>query len=154
MLLVGGDWYGGPLTTSVEVQGNIATGNDIGVWFSNLDASGNPPAAQTKNTARLNILLSNALNNTSGNITQGYQAGIADTGNKDTIQLNEICGLGYEPPGTPATAAFAIDVTFTNNPTVKNNTFCQEGYSPAMASASAHRSAILQAAMRSAAAYR
>jgi hypothetical protein len=155
VLLVGGPCYGGNLQTNTQVQSNIATGNDVGVWLSNLDASCNPPAAQTKNTAQANILLNNALNNTTGNgPTQGYQAGISDQGNGDIIQHNEICGLGYEPPGTATTAAFAIDVTFTNNPKVKHNTFCQDPYSPPSSSSASARSAIMQAAMRSAAAYK
>jgi hypothetical protein len=155
VLVVGGDCNFGPLITGVEVQDNTATGNDVGIWLTNLDASCNPPATPTRNTAKHNTLINNALNNTSGNITQGYQAGIVDSGNKDVIQQNEICGLGYQPPGTPATAAFAIDVTFTINPTVKNNTFCQENYSPpSTASAMARRAAILEAATRSAAAYK
>src|SRR4029079_14710220 len=107
-------------------------------YLSNLEASCNAVTTPTKNPVQLNVLVNNALNNTTGNgPTQGYQAGISDQGNQDTIQLNEICGLGYKPPGTATTAAFAIDVTFTNNPKVKNNTFCQQPYSPPPSS-SAH----------------
>jgi hypothetical protein len=40
------------------------------------------------------------------------------------IANNDICGLGYTPPGTASAALFAIDVTFTNNPKLKNNTTC------------------------------
>jgi hypothetical protein len=137
ILLVGGDCYGGNPTTNTKVQSNIGYGNDVGVYVSNLDASCNAVTTPTKNTVQLNILLNNALNNTTGGgPTQGYQAGIADQGTQDTIQLNEICGLGYQDPGTATTAAFAIDVSATNSPKVKHNSFCGESYSPP-ASASA-----------------
>jgi len=126
ILLVGGDCYGGDLTKNVQINGNTALANDFGVWLSNLDAVCNAPAIPTKNTVMNNAVVNNAVNNTTGNgATQGYQAGIADNGNQDTIQNNEICGPGYDPAASgPSAALFAIDVTFTNNPKVKNNTFC------------------------------
>lgn len=138
VLLVGGDCYGGSLITNANVQSNIATNNDVGVWMSNLDASCNPPATQTRNTAQLNILVNNAVNNTTGNGgAQGYQAGISDQGNKDTIRLNEICGSGYKPPGDATAALYAIDATFTTNPQISHNTFCHHPVGASTASATA-----------------
>jgi hypothetical protein len=126
ILLVGGDCYGGPPTINTHVQNNTGLGNDIGVWFSNLDSSCNPSSTVTRDTAQNNYLVNNAINNTTGNgPAQGYQAGIADQGDYDVIQNNTICGLGYAPPGNANVAVFAIDVTATNNVKVQNNTICQ-----------------------------
>lgn len=136
ILLVGGACYGGDAQTSTKVHRNTALGNDVGVWFSNLDGSCLPLATPTKNIADENTLVNNAINNTTGNgPTQGYQAGIADQGNFDVIKENDICGLGYQPPGTAAAALFAIDVTATNNPKVWKNTICSSSSSLAAATA-------------------
>lgn len=125
IIVVGGACYGGDPTTNTRVQLNTGLGNDIGVWFSNLDASCNPVSTPTRNAAQNNRLVNNAINNATGaGPTQGYQAGIADQGNMDAIQNNDICGLGYQPPGTAAAVLFDIDVTATNNAKVKNNTTC------------------------------
>ena len=150
ILIVGGDCYGGSPQTNSKVQGNITLNNDVGAYLSNLDASCNAVTTPTKNTVQLNVLLNNALNNTTGNgPTQGYQAGISDQGSQDTIQNNEICGLGYKPPGTAATAAFAIDVTATNSPKVKNNSFCGDRIDSPSMSAHAARQAAMDASARS-----
>jgi parallel beta-helix repeat protein len=125
ILVVGGDCNGGPLVTNIQTQNNTAVGNDVGVWLTNLDASCNPPASSTKNTAENNQVTNNEVTNTTGfDGTTGYQAGIADNGNGDTIQNNDTCGPGYTPPGTPTAHLFAIDTTFTANAKVKNNTVC------------------------------
>jgi hypothetical protein len=125
ILLVGGACYGGDLQTNTRVQNNAAINNDVGVWFSNLDASCGPATTPTKNTAQNNSLANNAINNKTGNgATQGYQAGISDQGDFDTIQNNDICGLGYQGPGDASAALFAIDVTSTNNPVVRHNSIC------------------------------
>ncbi len=131
VLIVGGDCYGGPLTTNTPIQGNTGLGNDVGIFLSNLDSSCNPPALSTRNSAKNNALVNNAINNTTGNGTGPYQAGISDQGSQDVIQENYICGPGY--PATDNGGLFAIDVTATNSPTVRNNTICSAG--PAMAAA-------------------
>lgn len=124
IILVGGACYGGGITAGVEVQQNIAVGNDIGVWFSNLDVTCNPVATPTLDGAEKNTVRNNAVNNTTGNgPTAGYQAGIADQGDGDVIQGNSICGIGYTPV-TPPPFLYVIDVTVTNNVTLKNNTTC------------------------------
>lgn len=131
ILVVGGDCYGGPLTTGTRADNNVAIGNDVGVWFSNLDLDVDdmcvPATTPTKGVASQNDIVNNGVNNTTGNgPTQGYQAGISDQGNGDVIMNNNICGLGYI--GTPPAAdLFTIDVTFTNSPVVKNNTICGVG---------------------------
>jgi len=126
ILVVGGDCYGGPLTTNLQVQNNTGIGNDVGVWLSNLDASCNSPSAPTKNTAQNNELINNEVTNISGDGAKGYQAGIAVTGNGDTIQNNDTCGPGYTPPGPPSADVFAIDAASAINAKVKNNTVCGE----------------------------
>jgi hypothetical protein len=127
ILVVGGDCYGGPFTVGSNVEDNILVGNDVGVWFSNLQAGCLLPASTpTKNVASENTVRNNAVNNTSGGgvIGQGYQAGIADQGDGDLIVHNSICGIGYTPVVTPPPYLFTIDVTVTNNPVVKKNTTC------------------------------
>ena len=73
----------------------------------------------------------NAVNNTSGwgIVGQGYQAGITDQGNGDTITKNTVCGIGYTPV-TPPPYLYFIDTTATNNVTLKKNktrTSCGDG---------------------------
>jgi hypothetical protein len=127
IILVGGDCYGGDPTTNVAVANNDAINNDVGIWLANLDASCAAVATPTKNSVFGNSVASNAVNNTTGNgATQGYQAGIADQGDRDSIVNNDICGSGYQPPGTPSAALFAVDLTATNNPTAFHNTTCQD----------------------------
>lgn len=107
ILLVGGDWYGGPVTTNVQMVGNNGFANDVGLWLSNLDASGNSVTTPTRDSAVNNTLVDNAVTN------PVYQAGISDQGDGDSFVNNTICGSGY--------AANPIDTTGSNNVTVKNN---------------------------------
>jgi hypothetical protein len=124
ILLVGGDCYGGAVTAGVTAQQNIVVGNDVGVWFSNLDGSCNPVSIPTRDQANNNTIRNNAVNNVAGfGPTAGYQAGVSDQGDLDIIQGNSICGAGYTPVPPPP-YLYAIDVTFTNNVTVKRNTTC------------------------------
>ena len=122
VLVVGGDCFGGAATTNTNVQNNTGLGNDVGIWLTNLDASCNAVFQSTRNTAQNNSLVDNAVNNTTGNVTGPYQAGISDQGSQDVIQNNYICGPGY--PGSDTGGLFAIDVTATHDPKVKNNTIC------------------------------
>jgi hypothetical protein len=126
ILVVGGDCYSGPLTKNIVVDENDLVGNDVGVLFSNLDAACLPSSVPTKDVANENTITNNLVNNTTGNSpSQGYQAGISDQGNGDTIIENDVCGRGYTGPTTPSAALFPIDVTSTNNVVVKNNTTCK-----------------------------
>jgi len=122
ILVVGGDCYGGAVTSNTSVQNNVGLGNDVGVWFSNLDGACNSVFQSTKNTAKNNSLINNAVTNTTGNGSKPYQAGISDQGSQDVIQDNYICGPGY--PASNTGGLFAIDVTAAHDPKVKNNTIC------------------------------
>jgi len=125
ILLVGGDCYGGPLTTNASILQNKLVGNDVGVWLSNLDASCNPSSVLTRDTVSLNGAVNNGVYNTTGNgPTQGYQAGISDQGDGDIISFNDTCGSGYTGGISPAAALYTIDVTLTNSPVVKKNAIC------------------------------
>jgi hypothetical protein len=87
------------LSEGWDRRDNIAVGNDVGIWFSNLDASSNPVTTPTKDSAKGDTARNNAVNNTTGNgPTQGYQVGIADQGARDSIIDNDICGIGYLGP--------------------------------------------------------
>jgi hypothetical protein len=147
ILVVGGDCYGGRPTINTRVQNNTGLGNDVGVWFSNLDSSCNALSTVTGDTAQNNVLVNNAINNTTGNgPSQGYQAGISDQGDYDVIQNNTICGSGYAPPGNGTAALFTIDVTATNNVKVQNNTICQAAPQMAAGLANGMAAALTQAA--------
>jgi hypothetical protein len=128
VLLVGGDCFGGAPQTDTTVAKTVAVGNDVGVWFANLDAKCNPVTTPTRDVASGNTVRNNAVNNTSGDGPgAGYQAGIADLGDDDHIIRNSICGAGYTPVPTPPPFLFTIDVTDTNNPVVKDNVTCPAG---------------------------
>ncbi len=128
ILVVGGACFGAGfgLVKNLEIEQNVAVNNDVGIWLFQADAGcASPPSTATNNSISNNTVINNAINNTTGNgATQGYQAGISDTGNGDAIRKNDVCGLGYTPPGTATAALFDIDVTFTTNPTVNGNTTC------------------------------
>ncbi|MEO8972367.1 MAG: hypothetical protein ABI406_12295 [Ktedonobacteraceae bacterium] len=129
ILIYGGSCYGVALTIGIKVTGNTLVGNDIGVSLSNLD--GNtciPTQTPTNIKANANIITNDAVNNTTGAYPNpgGYQAGISDQGDFDTMNNNSICGLGYTSV-TPPPYLYLIDVTNTNNPTVTNNTSCLDG---------------------------
>ncbi|HZT96709.1 MAG TPA: hypothetical protein VFB34_07710 [Chloroflexota bacterium] len=117
IIVVGGDCYGGATTDNVTVDHNQLTGNDIGVWFSNLDSScSNPVNTPTGDVASHNIITNNAVNNTTGNGPgAGYQAGIADQGDLDVLDHNVISGVGYTPVANPPPYLFCIDDSATNN---------------------------------------
>jgi hypothetical protein len=128
ILAVGGACYGtgDPLTTKTEITGNHVTGNDVGVWLSNLDASCGPATTPTKIEVKSNISRNDNVNNTSGAgaVGSGYQAGISDQGDQDVISKNQTCGLGYTPVTPPPPFLMMIDVTYTNDVTLNGNTIC------------------------------
>jgi hypothetical protein len=122
IIVVGGDCYGGDLTTGIQVNQNTLTNNDIGVWFSNIAADcTNAPSDQTNNKAVNNTITNDALTNTTGGLTgTPYQAGVADQGNNDKIINNKISGAGYtSTPGS--TFTIDADPSFTNRPKVHAN---------------------------------
>src|SRR5579859_1585249 len=130
IIVVGGSCYGGALTIGTKITGNQVIGNDIGIWLSNLDGvTCIPTLTPTNILTSNNISTNDAINNTTGTGTDGYQAGVADQGDGDKITNNSICGLGYTPVNTPPPYLYFIDVTATNNPTVSGNTSCLDGSS-------------------------
>jgi len=125
IILFGGPCYGPPNNATVNdaVASNIAVGNDVGVWFSNLAADCvHAVSTPTRDTASSNLLRDNAVTNTTGlDGSTPYQAGVSDQGDADAILNNTICGTGYanKPPHT-----YAIDISSTHNPTVLHNSTC------------------------------
>jgi hypothetical protein len=120
ILIFGG--CGQELTTGTLVKGNGLDGNDVGIWAFNGDPSCASAAATPTNIQiTRNHVSNNAVNNTSGWAPgEGYQAGIADFGNQDSIVKNSVCGAGYTPAPGP-NHLFYIDTTGSISPTVSRN---------------------------------
>jgi hypothetical protein len=100
ILVVGGDCFGTGLayTVGLSITKNTLTGNDVGVWLFNADASCSAPTTKTNNTVKFNtISKANVTNKTGYDASCGYQAGISDVGHKDLITNNMISGFGYTP---------------------------------------------------------
>jgi hypothetical protein len=121
ILVFGGAWYGGAYTTGIQITDNTVIGNDVGIWLSNISTCGETSCTaattRTNDVVENNTIANAGLNNTTGNNAgQGYQAGISDQGDHDTIADNIISGAGYNPANSSATiAVFSIDVTSTNH---------------------------------------
>jgi hypothetical protein len=107
ILLFGG--YGDPLVTNVNVNDNKLVNNDVGIYMVNYDSGGDGPATTpTKDKATDNWISNKAVTNVSGicygdiscgGSLIGYQAGINDVGDQDTICYNSISGIGYAYQG-------------------------------------------------------
>jgi hypothetical protein len=98
ILVVGGPCFGLPYTIGLTISNNTLTGNDVGVWLFNGNASCNAPATKTNNVVKFNTISNGAVTNTTGESpTCGYQAGVSDLGVKDQIVNNKVSGLGYTP---------------------------------------------------------
>jgi hypothetical protein len=117
IIVVGGPGYGGDYTTGTQLDGNTVVNNDVGVFLSNLDGSGNAPLSATNIKVINNTISDNAVTN--GSV---YQAGVSDVGNNDKIINNSISGVGYDPATLPG-STFAVDAdpSFTNRPKVHAN---------------------------------
>ena len=145
ILVVGGSCYGGALTIGTKINNNTIIGNDVGAYLSNLDGTTCIPTNTPTNiVVNKNIITNDAINNTTGAINGGYQAGISDQGDHDQMTNNSICGLGYTPVNNPPPYLYMIDTTATNNPVVSNNTSCLDG-SPVPPSAMAKHFAKIHA---------
>ncbi len=141
IIVVGGSCYSGALSIGSSITHNIVVGNDIGVWLSNLDGNSCVPTlTPTRIKANNNIISYDAVNNTTGAASGGYQAGIADQGDADQMNNNGICGVGYTPVNTPPPYLYFIDLTATNSPTATGNYSCLDG-SPITPSTSALKGA-------------
>jgi hypothetical protein len=99
ILVVGGPFYSDAFSTGIDISKNSVVNNDVGVWLSNAEANGSAPASPTNNSVEKNtISKTDGLTNISGETgTCGYQAGVADEGNGDTIKGNTVRGSGYVP---------------------------------------------------------
>ena len=121
ILVVGGDCYGGALTTGVQIDNNTLIGNDVGVYLSNLNAACAAPATATNIKVINNTITNNGATNISGNGATGYQAGVSDVGNNDKIINNNISGAGYTACLPNFCTAIDADTSFTNRPKVHAN---------------------------------
>lgn len=125
ILVVGGPGYGTcpdgndcPYTTGVMAQGNTLLNNDVGVYFSNIQADDSAPATSTNNKAVNNTISDDKCFNAA------YQAAISDQGNNDKMINNKISGPGYTGCLTvfnPTGVAIDADTSFTNRPKVHAN---------------------------------
>jgi parallel beta-helix repeat protein len=115
VLVVAGPFYGSDYSVGDQIDGNTLVGNDVGVFLSQLDAAGDPPATST-NVKVVNNSISNSA------LTNGfaYQAGVSDQGNNDKIINNDISGAGYDPANLCG-CTFAVDVSATNRAKVHAN---------------------------------
>ena len=122
ILIFGG--CGDPLSKGVEVEGNVLSNNDVGIYLNNYSASCTAPASQkTNDIAQGNTISNDAVTNMSaftdanGNNYTGYQAGIDDIGNNDLISHNTITGIGYTPAQTTPGGPFVIPIDTISFPT-------------------------------------
>lgn len=134
ILAYGGEAYGGAYTTNTQITNNVVFGNDVGIWLSNISGCSTTSctAATTKTDIDVegNTIANAGLNNTTGNSsTQGYQAGISDQGDRDTISGNTITGAGYDPANSTSTIFTTwIDVSSTNH--VRLHDYNNKSYNP------------------------
>jgi len=128
IIVVGGPGYGicpdgnaCAYTAGIQIMQNTVTGNDIGIFLTNLRGDGGAPDDATNIKAVNNTISNPALTNNYGGF--GYQAGVSDVGNNDKIINNKISGPGYDPAAYPSAYVVAIDadVSFTNRPKVHAN---------------------------------
>jgi hypothetical protein len=122
ILIFGG--CGLAIVKDITIDKNELVGNDVGVWLFNADpACALASPARTNITVKDNKVSNDAVTNTSGWGTPGeaYQAGISVFGNKDKIEKNKVCGIGYTPVATPPPYLFFIDTTGAISPSLKSN---------------------------------
>jgi hypothetical protein len=113
IIVVGGDCYGSPLTTGIQMVQNIVRNNDVGVWLSNVNAD-----CVTAPDDQTNIkVVNNTISSDGGNNGIPYSAGVSDQGNNDKIINNTISGVGYSSPGIAVDA----EPLYTNRPKVHAN---------------------------------
>jgi hypothetical protein len=122
ILVFGG--CGDPDSNGVEVEGNVLSNNDVGIYLNNYNANCNAPATQKTNDRALNNTISNDAVTNKGSYTasngktyNGYQAGIDDIGRNDLISHNTIAGIGYTPAQTTPPGPFVIPIDTISFPT-------------------------------------
>lgn len=125
ILVVGGPCYAGDYTTNLQIVKNTVSGNDIGIWLSNIESDCvSAPTTQTNIKAVNNTISNNTVSNVSGyGLPKGYQAGISDQGNNDKLVNNKISGSGYAPRDNDSIFSTQIDAdgSFTDNAKVHAN---------------------------------
>jgi hypothetical protein len=124
IILVGGPCYAGDYVTNVSISRNTVTNNDVGIWLTNIAADCvSAPTTPTNNSVVNNTISNDALTN--DYLGCGYQAGIADQGDGDSIVNNTISGVGYTPVAgdCPYLRFIDADSSFTNNAHVVNNSY-------------------------------
>lgn len=118
---------GDPLSKNIEIQENVLSNNDVGVYLNSYTADPNctAPASQKTNEEVTNNKISNdAITNKSsftasnGTTYSGYQAGVDDIGNNDVISHNTISGIGYTPAQTTPGGVFIIPIDIITFPTI------------------------------------
>jgi len=125
ILVFGG--CGDPLSTDVEVEGNVLSNNDVGIYLNGYSSATDcsaPATQETTNRAINNTISNDAVTNkssytTSNNTTYpGYQAGIDDIGNNDLISGNTIAGIGYTPAQLASSGPLVIPIDTISFPTI------------------------------------
>lgn len=117
-----------PLVRGVHITGNVLQNNDVGIQLFNV----NRKCDASVSTATRNLACSNTVSNahgytsggpsadanpagyeTASDVFIGYQAGITDSGDDDTICDNIISGTGYEPRDATSTLPNPAAPAFT-----------------------------------------
>jgi hypothetical protein len=148
VLVLGG--CGGPSVVNATVSDNKLVNNDVGIFMGNFASAAS--CAAVSSTPSNDKALSNTISNASGypggvasadaNVSGdgpsiGYQAGIEDCGNHDSLTGNLISGVGYAPLGdptnpTPPAVVLPIDVVSCPavHPVVSANKYGTQPYNP------------------------
>jgi hypothetical protein len=133
-----------PLVRYATFADNRLIGNDVGIDLANLNSACTKSATTpTRDTVQGNVIQNgNGYPSADANISGwsasvGYQAGVADEGDGDTIRGNSISGAGYAPLGTlpnPTPPAFVRPIDVVSgpaiNPQVSGNTYDGGHYNP------------------------
>jgi hypothetical protein len=123
--------YGGcspdPITVRTVIKYNTVINNDVGIYLANYQGDCSPtfppPAKhQTKIDVEHNYVSNDAVTNVGSGVSlgfpyNGYQAGISDVGNDDSIVDNTIAGAGYHTHSTQG-GPFVLPIDTTSSPTI------------------------------------
>lgn len=117
---------GDPLVKNVEVDNNTLINNDVGIYLNNFTSDSNcvaPATTRTNDEAENNTIRNDAVTNRGVNVLNsktynGYQAGIDDIGNHDSITGNTISGAGYVPAKTTPAGPFIEPIDTISFPTI------------------------------------
>jgi len=122
ILVVGGPGYNKPYTYGAVLVENVITGADTGIAVVEIEVSGRPSPLPTSTLIQGNVIRNDSLNNLFGWGQKGYQAGVADRANGDSIIGNTIAGRGYDKTFCGGAAVcLAIDTKHAIDPIVSGN---------------------------------